>query len=204
MSKQVFASHNPPLPAVLESSEARPINGICVGLICEWARKVLGGTPMSDSKPRERPARDLAAAARLWQVDRWKRGKPAADWQDAWEGGLAQVGLQPTALATGSMNGPQLLGYLCQVIPPGGLCAVSIARPGPPNVPVVYHGVAFMRQHPGMEPGPLLLFDPGFGLYQCDDAADFAKTTEYLTAYTQPAWAYAIHPRAVMGNSQYF
>ena len=194
MSAIVFQSRNPPFAGVQYVASATLFNGAGVGYVIEWARKVFGGLPVESSKPRERVSRELTAVARARQLDRCKKGDSAEDLQDAWEGGLMQVGLQATTLPMDRLNGPQLLRHLCEAIPAGGLCAVSIALPPQQGTAVVYHATALMRQHPDVKPGPLLFFDPRFGLYQCDSAEDFAQTVQYLDAYTEPAWSYAIQP----------
>lgn len=192
MSVKIFDSRN--VHSVGTPSGAGPasVEGICVGLVVEWARKVLAGVQIELSKPRERASRELAVHARAFQVRCWQQGRSAVDLRDAWDGALARTGLMANSLPTGFMNGPQLLNRLAHEIPAGGLYVVSIARPAQLHAPVIYHGVALMRQPPGVEPGPLLLFDPGYGLYQCDSAQDFVATTEYFNAYTEPAWAYAL------------
>lgn len=194
MSVQIFSSSNPALELAPGAAQELPFQGICIGLVVEWARKVLAGTKMEQSRPRERASRDLARLARSFQVEQLKKQQQAQDLRDAWEGALAAVGLQAIPVVTDAMTGPQLLAHLCQVIPPGALGGVSIASPAQGKTSLAYRSVALMRQHPEVEPGPLLFFDPAFGLYQADNPEDFAATTDYLKVYSAPAWAYAITP----------
>jgi hypothetical protein len=210
MSVMVFETRDPPLEDARGGSPVSPFNGAGVGYVIEWARKVVGREPIPSSKPRERASRGLALAAQAQRPDGHASSYAAQALQAVWEKGLAQVGLQATSVSADAQTGPQLLQHLCQVIPPGGLCAISIARPAQPGTPRVYYATALMKPHPqaesgaksgpepGSQPGPgaLLFFDPRFGLYQCDSAEDLAKTVKYLDAYTEPAWAYAIHPVA--------
>jgi hypothetical protein len=206
MSVMVFETRDPPLEDGRGDSPVRPFNGAGIGYVIEWARKVVGREPIPSSKPRERASRQIALLAQAQRPDADTNRYSAQDLQGAWERGLAQVGLQATSVSPGARNGPQLLQHLCEVIPTGGLCGLSIARPAQQGAPVLYHAVALMKPYPEAAPEPgseskpqtglLLFFDPRFGLYQCDDAADLAKTVKYLDAYTEPAWAYAIHPVA--------
>jgi hypothetical protein len=192
VSRLIFEMRNLPLESEGTHSRGTLFNGACIGYVIEWARKVISGATVDSSKPRERAARGLAAFGLARQSDLRADGSLARDLRDVWDRALAKAGLQGASVAAGTLNGRQLLRRLPEIIPPGGLCATSIAQPAPQGAAIVYHAVGLMRQHEGMQPGPFLFFDPRFGLYQCDNAADFVRTVQYLDGYIEPAWSFAI------------